>query len=114
MQIKGDLKKIKELPKTVSSAVQYILERVWQNVLLNNAKINAPYLSGDLSDSLTLNFNKIQEGIIIVGSSLPYAKIREYVNNKHPWRLFYLWRAYSEHIPEIREIIVNSLSEKLK
>lgn len=114
MQIKGDLKKIQELPKTVSSAVQYILERVWQNVLLNNAKKNAPFLSGDLHDSLTLNFNKIEEGVIIVGSPLPYAWLREYVNNKHPWRLFYLWRAYSEHIPEIREIIVNSLAEKLK
>lgn len=114
MRITGDMKKIEDLPKNVSSAVQYILLRVSQNVIINNAKINAPYLSGDLRTSISGKFDKIQQGIAIVWSPLPYSRRREYENYAHPQRRYYLWRAYSEHIPEIKQTIISSLAEKLK
>lgn len=114
MQIKWDLDKIKSLDKNVSAAVQYILIRVGQNVLINNAKINAPYLSGDLRDSIGWKFEMVQQGYIIVGSDMPYARRREYENNKNPQTKYYLWRAYSEHIPEIKRTIITSLSDKLR
>ena len=88
--------------------------RVAQNVLINNAKINAPYLSGDLRTSIWWQFDKIQQWIVIVWSPLPYSRRREYENYKHPQRRYYLWRAYSEHIPEIKQTILTSLAEKLK
>ena len=114
MELRGDMEKIENLQKNVSAATQYILLRVTQNVIINNAKINAPYLSWDLRTSISWKFDKIQQGIAIVWSPLPYSKRREYENYAHPQRRYYLWRAYSEHLPEIRQIIVDSLYNKLK
>lgn len=114
MKLKGDIEKIEDLDKNVSAAVQFILLRVGQNVLVNNAKINAPFLSGDLRDSLGMKADMVESGYIIVWSDKPYSRRREYENNKNPQTKYYLWRAYSEHIPEIRETIITSLSDKLR
>lgn len=114
MKLTGDLDKVENMSKNVSAAVQYILLRVSQNILVNNAKINAPYLSGDLRTSIGANLSRLNQGIVIVGSPLPYARVREYINNLHPTTKYYLWRAYSEHIPEIKETIITSLSDKLR
>ena len=114
MKLTGDIDKIENLQKNVSAATQYILLRVSQNVIINNAKINAPYLSWDLHDSIGWQFDKIQQGIVIVWSDMPYSRRREYENYAHPQRRYYLWRAYSEHLPEIRQTIVESLFNKLK
>lgn len=114
MKLTWDIKKIEDLDKNVSSAVQFILDKVSQNVLTNYAKVNAPYRSGDLRSSIGRDTRQIQQWIVIVWSPLPYARIREYVNNLHPNTKYYLWRAYSEHIPDIKQEIITSLSDKLK
>jgi len=58
----------------------------------NAAKTNAPYDTGTLRRSITSDFSQIRQGIAIVGSQVPYAKMRHYVNFKNPHTLFYLER----------------------
>jgi hypothetical protein len=51
---------------------------------------------------------------VVVGSPLAYASVREFVNKKHPTRTFYLERAFTEHIDDITDIILEDLNFNLK
>lgn len=51
---------------------------------------------------------------MVVGSPLVYASVREFVNKKHPNRKFYLERAFTEHIDDITDIIMEDLDFNLK
>lgn len=51
---------------------------------------------------------------MVVGSPLAYASVREFVNKKNPTRTFYLQRAFTEHMDDISDIIIEDLNFNLK
>lgn len=112
MRIEIDTR-IPQMWENVNGAVQIMMQDI-ANLVQNNAKINAPYLSWTLQKSISTDFNKIQKWIAVVWSDVKYAKVREYVNNKNPQTKHYLKRWYTEHKTEIKEIIKEALDEKLK
>lgn len=113
LNLVGDIKQLMSLNDNVNASVQVMLIDVWQ-FIMNRAKENAPYLSWDLKRSIANDFNAISKWFAVVGSDLPYAMIREFVNNKNPQTKYYLERAYSEHKPEIFQIMAEDLNDKIK
>jgi len=76
----------------------------------NRAKEIAPYVTGTLRRSITSNFGRIKQGITTVGSGVPYARIRHYINKKNPHTLRYLERGYTENEQKIRDIFIQELT----
>ena len=77
----------------------------------NQAKINAPYLTGSLRRSITTDYSMISSltTIIWVPWIIPYGRRREYENNKNPDTKFYLKRWYTDNKSQIDQIIKDSL-----
>lgn len=113
LDLQWDIQQLMQLNDKVNAVVQIILVDVW-NEITNNAKENAPYLTWSLRKSLNSNFNSISKWFVVVGSPLVYASVREFVNKKHPNRKFYLERAFTEHIDDITDIIMEDLDFNLK
>lgn len=82
-------------------------------IVQNAAKENAPYLTGTLRRSISTDFDKITQWVVIVWSPVVYARRREYENYLHPERKFYLKRAYTENKKEILDIVRKYLSDWL-
>lgn len=112
ISIEWDFDKLFNLDWSVSSAVQLMLTDI-SLLIQNSAKVNAPYLTWNLRRSISTDFNKIQRWIAVVWSPVKYARVREYVNNLHPDRRYYLKRAYEDNRSEIINIINTSLKKKL-
>lgn len=108
-----DYDKAVNIWKSVSSAVQLALTDI-ALLVQNSAKINAPYLTGNLRWSISTDFNKIQQWIAIVWSPVAYARRREYENFAHPDRRYYLHRAWTDNEWQINNIVKNDLSKALK
>lgn len=113
LTLQWDVKELMELNDKVNAVVQIILIDVW-NEITNNAKENAPYLTWSLRKSLNNNFNSVSKWFVVVGSPLAYASVREFVNKKNPTRTFYLQRAFTEHMDDISDIIIEDLNFNLK
>lgn len=113
LNLDGDIKKLMSLNDNVNASVQVMLIDVWQ-FIQNRAKENAPYLTWALRRSISNDFNAISKWLAVVGSPLKYASLREFVNNKNPQTRYYLERAYSEHKPEIFQIMAEDLNDKIK
>ena len=69
--------------------------------ITNQAKRNAPYLSGSLVNTIRVRpVNKSKVEIIAGGDyadkSVPYAAVREKTNKAHPWTTRYMGRAFDE------------------
>lgn len=62
------------------------------------AKDNAPWLSGDLSRSIRTTTEGdtvyVLAGGTSQGKTIDYARLREYVNNAHPDKRYYMRRAF--------------------
>lgn len=70
------------------------------NEIANQAKANAPYDSGDLVNSIR---STEEDGVVWViaggvfnGVDVPYAKRREYENNKNPHTKHYMENAFRD------------------
>ena len=113
LDLQWDIQQLMELSDKINAVVQIMLIDVW-NEITNNAKENAPYLTWSLRKSLNNNFNSVSKWFVVVGSPLAYASVREFVNKKHPTRTFYLERAFTEHIDDITDIILEDLNFNLK
>lgn len=119
LEADGDIQKVREMSVNIGFSVELILQKISQKVQ-NYAKENAPvgeYKNGrqwgTLKRSINHNWDRVRQGIAIVGSPVAYSRRREYENNLHPWTKYYLKRWYTEHIAEYKDIIKKALSEKL-
>lgn len=66
----------------------------------NKAKLNSPILTGALRNSIRVDATDgtavwVRAGGSVGSFNVPYAKRREYENNKHPSTKYYMTRAYN-------------------
>lgn len=61
--------------------------------ILNEARQNAPILTGALRESGTLATEGLTARVRFGNVDVPYARMRHYVNNLHPDTKYYLQRA---------------------
>lgn len=113
LTLEWDVKELMELNDKVNAVINIILIDVW-NEISNNAKENAPYLTWSLRKSLNMDYLTLTKWYVVVGSPLAYASVREFVNKKNPTRTFYLQRAFTEHMDDISDIILQDLWFNLK
>lgn len=78
-------------------------------IVQNQAKINAPFQTWTLRRSITSDLTRIVNLYSVVGSPVAYARRREYENNLHPDRKFYLKRWYEMNETKIKSIIQTAL-----
>lgn len=102
-----DIKKVMRLKSNVSRAVQVMLMKI-ATTISNTAKVAAPYLSGTLRRSISINTMKLTQGTVVVWSPVAYARRREFENNLHPDRKYYLKKWYDLNRSYIREIVKNT------
>ncbi len=107
-----DTKKVMKLNSSVSRAVQVMLVKI-ATAISNTAKIAAPYLSGTLRRSISISTTKLSRGIVVVGSPVVYARRREFENNLHPDRKYYLKKGYELNAGYIRTVIKQTLDTVL-
>lgn len=110
--MRDDMHKVMKLKPNVSKAVQVMLMKIATTVA-NTAKIAAPYLSGTLRKSIWIKTNKLSQGSVIVGSPVAYARRREFENNLHPDRKYYLKKGYELSAGYIRTVIKQTLDTAL-
>lgn len=113
LTLQWDVQELMELNEKVNAVINIILIDVG-NEISNNAKENAPFLTWALKENLHPDLNTVSKWFAVVGSDLAYASVREFVNKKHPNRTFYLERAFTEHIDDITDIIMEDLGFNLK
>lgn len=113
LTLQGDIQELMELNEKVNAVINIILIDVG-NEINNNAKENAPYLTWSLRKSLNMDYLTLSKWFVVVGSPLAYASVREFVNKKNPTRTFYLQRAFTEHMDDITDIIMDDLKFNLK
>ncbi len=114
--MKITIKRSEKFNKLLQLDVKNVLEKAMVQVTLmvqNRAKVNAPYDTGTLKRSITSDFSAIKQWMTIVGSPVPYARIRHYQNFKNPHTLYYLERWYTEQESQIQQIITQALQESL-
>lgn len=107
-----DVKKLMELNSKFNATIQIALSKIWLT-MSNRSKQVAPYQTWALRRSISVNFDYIQKGMVIVWSPLVYANRREFENYKNPDRKYYIWRWYSENVNEINNIIQNTFKNNL-
>lgn len=107
-----DIDKIINLNNNINNIIPLALAKIWL-IVQNAAKENAPYLTGTLRRSISTDFDKITQWVVIVWSPVVYARRREYENYLYPERKFYLKRAYTENKKEILDIVRKYLSDWL-
>ena len=112
MWLSWDIDKIRNMDRNVANVMPLALAKIWLTVQ-NAAKENAPYLTWTLRRSISTDFDKITQWVVIVWSPVVYARRREYENYLHPERKFYLKRAYTENKKEILDIVRKYLSDWL-
>ena len=112
--IDDDFDKAVNMEKSVSSWIQLVLTDV-ALLIQNTAKMPwyAPVLTWHLRWSITTDFNRIQQWMVVVWSDAPYARRREFENKLHPQNLLYLHRAWRDNETRVWEIIKNDLSKEL-
>lgn len=71
---------------------------------------NAPYETWTLRRSIT---NEIKKDTAIIWTNVRYAKVREYVNKKNPWRKFYMKRALESSYWKIKQIFTKNIKNVL-
>lgn len=113
LDLEWDINELIHLNDKVNAVMNIILIDVW-NEINNNAKENAPYLTWSLRKSLNMDYLTLSKWFVVVGSPLAYASVREFVNKKNPTRTFYLERAFTEHMDDITDIILEDLNFNLK
>lgn len=110
--MRDDMHKVMKLKPNVSKAVQVMLMKIATTVA-NTAKIAAPYLSGTLRKSIWIKTNKLSQGSVIIGSPVAYARRREFENNLHPSRRFYMEKWYNLNKSYIDQIVKKTFDEIL-
>ncbi len=110
--MRDDMHKVMKLKPNVSKAVQVMLMKIATTVV-NTAKIAAPYLSGTLRKSIWIKTNKLSQGSVVVGSPVAYARRREFENNLHPSRRFYMEKWYNLNKSYIDQIVKKTFDEIL-
>lgn len=113
LDLTWDVQKIMDLNSKINASVQIMLIDVWQYIQ-NRAKENAPYLTWALRRSISNDFSSVSKWLVVVGSPLSYASLREFSNRKNPHRKYYLQRSYTEHVQDIQKIIIEDLQDKLE
>lgn len=106
--------KLKALLKKQFDIKQPIEKALLQSWLLiqNSAKDYAPYQSGKLRQSITMDTSNIKQLNVIIWSPLVYAQRRNYENKKNPHTLNYLvTRSYDDNKGEIEDIIQKALQD---
>lgn len=96
--LKWDQNKIKRLQ---ANAINGLIAMGY--AISNGAKDRAPYLTGNLIRSINLDVSEKNNGTVYVvaggaaGSyAVPYARRREFENNKHPNKKYYMKNAFKE------------------
>lgn len=88
------------------NATHRLLKLAYQ--INNKAKSNAPVLTGALVNSIRVdeagdNTVYVIAGGKAFGKSVPYAELREYVNNAHPNTRYYMKRAFQDGVRNFKE-----------
>lgn len=78
-------------------------------IVRSDAIRNAPYQTGTLRRSITVDNKSIRQWIGIVGTNVVYARVREYINKKNPHKRFYMRRALKDNANKIIDIFRNNL-----
>lgn len=65
LKMSDDTKKVMRLKSNVSRAVQVMLMKI-ATTISNTAKVAAPYLSGTLRRSISINTMKLTQGTVVV------------------------------------------------
>lgn len=95
------------------NAIQKWLLQTWL-IIRNAASVNAPYQTGTLRRSISVDTWQIRQWIVLVWSPVVYAEVREYINNLHPDKKFYFKRAYEENEDKINQLFNKILSDTFK
>ena len=114
-----NIKVSSNLQKVMNS--RFDLNNVLQKALIqssllvqNSAKEFAPYDTWKLRQSITTNLSKITQLQAIIWSPLPYARRRNYENNKNPQtKLYLVTRAYEVNKSEILRLVWQNLKTYL-
>lgn len=74
----------------------------------NDAKSNAPYLTGALVNSIRVDASESDVVYILAGGnafgkSVPYARRREYENKAHPNTRYYMRNAFQDGVRNFKE-----------
>lgn len=95
------------------------LTNSWQKIQWQ-AQDNAPYLTWKLAQSINIEpwlITKTTKSIIIWPQKVPYAVVREFINNKNPWKRFYMKRAFEKSDKIVEEEFtkaINIVAKKIK
>lgn len=108
-----DVDKVKNMNKNVNSAIQVALSKIWLMVS-NTSKELAPYQTGNLRRSISVDFMNVQRWFVVVWSPEPYARRREFENYKNPDRKYYIMRWYTTNETKIKDIINQAFNDNLK
>lgn len=79
----------------------------------NQAKGNAPYLTGALVNSIRVDTSEqdtvymLAGGTAPNGANIPYAKRREYENNLHPGTRYYMRNAFQDGVRNFKQEFKN-------
>lgn len=82
------------------------------SIVRNQAKLNSPFLTWNLRESITADLSEVKQLIAIVWAGdaiIKYAKIREFINYKNPSTRFYLKRGYTMQKERIGKIVRQAL-----
>ena len=107
-----DTAKVMKLNANVWKSVQVMLMKI-ATTISNTAKVAAPYLSGTLRRSISIKTNRLAQGTVVVGAPVAYARRREFENNAHPERKYYLRKWYELNRSYIREIVKQTFDKVL-
>ena len=96
----------------INDPIQKWLLQSWL-IVQNQAKLNAPFDTGTLRRSITMNTNNLKRWYVIIGSPVVYSRRREFENYKNPQTLYYLKRGYEMNKTQIVGIIKTALQNYL-
>lgn len=113
IDFKWDRESLKQIGVHVEKTIELVLTKSWL-LVSNTAKELAPYQTGTLRRSITLDFSRINQSMVIVWSRVKYARRREFENKKHPDRTYYFARAKEYNREEIWKYFRQYLSQELK
>ncbi len=109
IEARGLEKLLKEFPSKGKAAVKKSLEA--SGLLVQNmAKINAPFLTGNLRRSISHDVQGTES--VKVGSDVVYAAVREFQTKRMPKG--YLRPAFQDNIKQIKKIFEDNINKVIK
>ncbi|GEM_PF-4702653 len=99
---------LKEVEKAFEESKGEVCQ-AWGELIIPEAQLRTPVLSGDLRRSETFEILPENTGVT-VGSPLPYACAVELGNSHHPNPVPFLEDAVMDNITELQDIIIEKMS----